>query len=53
MDGKLTVLGGDTHFREPLMNFGLDLGCYQKIANLVVDLANERIDEYNHLLMPD
>ncbi len=40
-DIMLVTLSGDTHFREPLTNFGLGLHCYQKIANLVVNLANE------------
>lgn len=37
----LAVLGGDTHFREPLTNFGLGLDCYQKIADVVVGAAND------------
>lgn len=40
-DIMLAVLSGDTHFQEPLTNFGLGLDCYQKIANLVMSLANE------------
>ncbi|MFC1904216.1 histone deacetylase family protein [Chloroflexota bacterium] len=37
----LAVLGGDTHFQEPLTNFGLGLDCYQEIANVVVSTAND------------
>ncbi len=39
-DIMIAVLGGDTHFREPLTDFGLGLDCYHPIAGVVADAAN-------------
>ena len=37
----LALLTGDTHFQEPLTDFGLGLGCYGQITKLVSEVANQ------------
>ncbi|MEK7847594.1 MAG: histone deacetylase [Chloroflexota bacterium] len=40
-DVIVALLTGDTHFREPLTDFGLGVGCYPQIAGLVCQVADE------------